>query len=185
MDGGSYLVTRKIRMMIETWDRTSLAEQEMIIGRGKGSGAPLGKAGEFDPLDFAAKGADGEPLIAAAAHVRLAHPDQNGGVRMLRRGYNFVDGSDGLGRLDAGLFSWRTSGIRVASSCRSSAISRDRTCSTSTSGTLVAVSSPARPECVAPTTSGGGHSSLDNDRSSDPALPKREQGHLPFSDMSG
>jgi deferrochelatase/peroxidase EfeB len=23
---------------------------------------------------------------------------------MLRRGYNFVDGSDGLGRLDAGLF---------------------------------------------------------------------------------
>jgi deferrochelatase/peroxidase EfeB len=38
------------------------------------------------------------------AHVRLAHPDHNGGARLLRRGYNFVDGSDGLGRLDAGLF---------------------------------------------------------------------------------
>ena len=38
------------------------------------------------------------------SHVRLAHPTQNGGVRMLRRGYNFTDGTDGLGRLDAGLF---------------------------------------------------------------------------------
>jgi len=36
--------------------------------------------------------------------VRLAHPDTNGGARLLRRGYNFADGSDGLGRLAAGLF---------------------------------------------------------------------------------
>ena len=28
----------------------------------------------------------------------------NGGVAMLRRGYNFVDGNDELGRLTAGLF---------------------------------------------------------------------------------
>ena len=38
------------------------------------------------------------------SHVRLAHPTQNDGVRMLRRGYNFTDGNDSLGRLDAGLF---------------------------------------------------------------------------------
>jgi deferrochelatase/peroxidase EfeB len=104
MAAGSYLVTRKIRMMIETWDRTSLAEQEAIIGRTKGSGAPLGRTGEFEPIDFAAKGADGEPVIPEVAHVRLAHPDFNNGARLLRRGYNFVDGSDGLGRLNAGLF---------------------------------------------------------------------------------
>jgi deferrochelatase/peroxidase EfeB len=104
MTGGSYLVTRKIRMMIETWDRGSLAEQEAIIGRTKGTGAPLGKHGEFDLIDLAAKGADGEPAIPDDAHVRLAHPDANGGARLLRRGYNFVDGSDGLGRLGAGLF---------------------------------------------------------------------------------
>ncbi|MFB4279029.1 iron uptake transporter deferrochelatase/peroxidase subunit [Nonomuraea sp. MTCD27] len=104
MAGGSYLVTRKIRMTIETWDRTSLAEQEQIFGRDKGEGAPLGKKAEFDPLDFAAKGPDGQPYIKADAHVRLAHPSSHGNAHLLRRGYNFVDGSDGLGRLDAGLF---------------------------------------------------------------------------------
>ncbi|TYB55030.1 deferrochelatase/peroxidase EfeB [Nonomuraea sp. PA05] len=104
MAGGAYLVTRKIRMMIETWDRTSLAEQEQIIGRNKGEGAPLGRAAEFDELDFAARGPDGQPRIGEVAHVRLAHPSFHGQARLLRRGYNFVDGSDGLGRLDAGLF---------------------------------------------------------------------------------
>jgi deferrochelatase/peroxidase EfeB len=104
MDGGAYLVTRKIRMMIETWDRTSLLEQEAIVGRTKGVGAPLGKAEEFDEFDFAARGSDGELVVPEVAHVRLAHPDNNGGARLLRRGYNFVDGSDGLGRLNAGLF---------------------------------------------------------------------------------
>ncbi|MFG1702769.1 iron uptake transporter deferrochelatase/peroxidase subunit [Nonomuraea sp. M3C6] len=104
MAGGSYVVTRKIRMTVETWDRTSLAEQEQIFGRNKGEGAPLGKKAEFDPLDFAAKGPDGQPYIKVDAHVRLAHPSANGNAHLLRRGYNFVDGSDGLGRLDAGLF---------------------------------------------------------------------------------
>jgi deferrochelatase/peroxidase EfeB len=104
MAGGTYLVTRKIRMLIETWDRTPLAEQEAIIGRDKGRGAPLGGADEFDLPDFAARDPDGSSVIPAAAHVRLAHPDSNGGARLLRRGYNVVDGSDGIGRLAAGLF---------------------------------------------------------------------------------
>ncbi|HEY9522565.1 MAG TPA: iron uptake transporter deferrochelatase/peroxidase subunit [Thermopolyspora sp.] len=104
MTGGSYLVTRKIRMTIETWDRTSLAEQEAIFGRDKGEGAPLGRKKEFDPIDLTLKGPDGKPVIPADSHIRLAHPSSHGGVRLLRRGYNYVDGSDGLGRLDAGLF---------------------------------------------------------------------------------
>jgi deferrochelatase/peroxidase EfeB len=104
MTGGSYLVARKIRMIVETWDRTPLREQETIIGRAKGSGAPLTSGGEFDEPDLAALDATGEPVIPVEAHVRLAHPTQHNGIKMLRRGYNFVDGSDGLGRLDAGLF---------------------------------------------------------------------------------
>ncbi|ANS64823.1 iron-dependent peroxidase [Streptomyces lincolnensis] len=96
MTGGSYLVARRIRMHIETWDRTSLQEQEDIFGRDKGEGAPVGKAKERD-----------EPFLKAMlpdAHVRLAHPESNHGATILRRGYSFTDGTDGLGRLDAGLF---------------------------------------------------------------------------------
>ena len=59
---------------------------------------------EFTEPDFAAEGPTGGPLIDTNAHVRLAHHSANGGARMLRRGYNFVDGNDELGRLDAGLF---------------------------------------------------------------------------------
>ncbi|WP_030434989.1 iron uptake transporter deferrochelatase/peroxidase subunit [Actinoplanes subtropicus] len=104
MTGGSYAVTRKIRMMIETWDRTSMGEQETIIGRTKGEGAALGQAKEFDEIDLKGLNGAGDPLIPVDAHVRLAHPDTNSGAHLLRRGYNFVDGSDGLGRLNAGLF---------------------------------------------------------------------------------
>lgn len=42
--------------------------------------------------------------IDARSHVRLAHPESNDGIRILRRGYNYVDGNTALGRLDAGLF---------------------------------------------------------------------------------
>jgi deferrochelatase/peroxidase EfeB len=102
--GGSYLVTRKIDMRIEIWDREPLEGQEAIFWRTNGSGGPLSGGDEFEPLDFAAKGADGEPAISPVSHVRLAHPDNNGGAKLLRRGYNFVDGSNGLGQLSAGLF---------------------------------------------------------------------------------
>ena len=104
MSGGSYLVARRIRMHIEIWDRTPLQEQQDIIGRDKGEGAPLGQQAEFDPLDFVRKGADGLPAIPVDAHVALAHESRLNGIRILRRGYNFTDGSDGVGHLDAGLF---------------------------------------------------------------------------------
>ena len=104
MAGGSYLVARKIRMTIETWDRASLREQERVIGRDKGKGAPLSGGDEFTAIDFDASDAAGAPVIDESAHVRLAHPDQNDGALLLRRGYNFVDGNDDLGRLNAGLF---------------------------------------------------------------------------------
>jgi deferrochelatase/peroxidase EfeB len=100
--GGSYLVTRRIRMLIEPWDTASLREQERTIGRSKGSGAPLGQSREFDPVDFSLR-TDGAPAVPPTSHVFLAHP-ANAGTAILRRGYSFVDGSDGLGRLDAGLF---------------------------------------------------------------------------------
>lgn len=96
MAGGSYLVARKIAMLIETWDRVRLGEQERIFGRDKAEGAPLSGGTEMTKPKLAG--------LDVHSHVRLAHPDTNGGVRILRRGFNYVGGNNALGRLDAGLF---------------------------------------------------------------------------------
>jgi len=105
LHGGTYLVARRIRMLIETWDRANLLDQELTIGRVKDSGAPLGAHAEFDKVDLDAKGDAGTPVIPVDAHIRLAAPSENEGIRILRRGYSFTDGMDQrLGQLDAGLF---------------------------------------------------------------------------------
>jgi deferrochelatase/peroxidase EfeB len=101
---GTYIVTRRIRMLLEIWDRSALEDQEQTIGRHKYSGAPLGGRDEFDPVDLGAE-RKGQPVIPVDAHVRLASSNMNGGERILRRGYSFTDGVDErLGELDAGLF---------------------------------------------------------------------------------
>ncbi|WP_201521832.1 Dyp-type peroxidase [Gulosibacter hominis] len=102
--GGTYLCARRINMTIEVWDGLRLEEQERVTGRAKGSGAPLSGGEEFTDPDFEARGDDGALLIDARSHVARVHPDNNDGIRMMRRAYNFVDGNDELGRLNAGLF---------------------------------------------------------------------------------
>jgi deferrochelatase/peroxidase EfeB len=105
MTNGSYLVARKIRMEIEVWDAEPLDEQERVFGRKKVSGAPLTGGGEFTPIDYAKTDASGAPVVDVHAHVRLAAPEQNGGLRLLRRGYNYIDGQDqNTGKIAAGLF---------------------------------------------------------------------------------
>jgi deferrochelatase/peroxidase EfeB len=105
MHGGSYVVTRRIRQILEVWDRSALQDQEETIGRKKYSGAPLGEESEFDPLPLDVKGDDGKPVIPLDAHVRLASAQENEGIRILRRGFSFTDGVDqSLGELEAGLF---------------------------------------------------------------------------------
>jgi deferrochelatase/peroxidase EfeB len=105
MRGGSYLVSRRIRMQIESWDADYLADQENVIGRVKDTGAPLGEKNEFDTVNLAAKTKQGEPVIPPDAHIRLASPDSHGGEKILRRGYSFTDGNDpSTGQLEAGLF---------------------------------------------------------------------------------
>jgi deferrochelatase/peroxidase EfeB len=97
LKNGTYLVARRIRMLIEVWDRTSLGDQEQTIGRHKASGAPLGERDEFATLKVG--------QLPADSHVRLAAPSKNGSAALLRRGYSFTDGlDDRLGQLDAGLF---------------------------------------------------------------------------------
>ncbi len=105
MEGGTYMVTRRIRMRLEHWDRSALSDQEETIGRSKLTGAPLGGVNEHDTPALTARAPSGEAVIAANAHIRLAAPSENAGLRLLRRGYSFSDGIDPVtGELDAGLF---------------------------------------------------------------------------------
>jgi deferrochelatase/peroxidase EfeB len=94
MHGGSYMVVRRIKIILGEWDGRSLHDQEAAVGRYKGSGAPLSGHHEHDPIDLAAQ-RHGSLLIPFDSHIRLASPGYNRGERILRRGYSYVDGIDG------------------------------------------------------------------------------------------
>jgi deferrochelatase/peroxidase EfeB len=101
--GGTYAVVRRIRFRLDQWDRDSLQDQSRRIGRDKTSGAPLGAAQESDAADFVSR-LDGQLVIPADAHIRLASPASNEGARLLRRSYSFAEGTASGGGLSAGLF---------------------------------------------------------------------------------
>ncbi len=105
MANGTYLVARKIRMQLGSWDGSILHEQEHTFGRFKSSGAPLTGHNEYDPVDLEAVDSHGNPIIPLDAHIRVAAPSNNSGRRLLRRGYSFSEGVDSNnGDLQAGLF---------------------------------------------------------------------------------
>jgi len=110
MRHGTYLVARRIELMLESWDALPLAAQERAIGRYKASGAPLGGRHEHDAPDLGATDPHGNPLIPLDAHIRVAAPGRQDEQRILRRSYSYSAGNRGGpadrgGRaLDAGLF---------------------------------------------------------------------------------
>jgi deferrochelatase/peroxidase EfeB len=100
---GTYQVVRIIRNFVERWDRTPLKEQEEIIGRRKGSGAPLDGEDEQDKPDYSTD-PTGE-VTPLDAHIRLANPHtpESIGNLMLRRPFNYSNGVTKAGQLDQGL----------------------------------------------------------------------------------
>ncbi|MBS4102832.1 deferrochelatase/peroxidase EfeB [Tsukamurella conjunctivitidis] len=101
--GGTYFVVRLIRMMVEFWDRVSIAEQEGMFGRRRDSGAPLDGAAETDEPDFAAD-PEGD-VIPMDSHIRLANPregEKTEKQRLVRRSYNYDLGLDMNGNMACG-----------------------------------------------------------------------------------
>jgi deferrochelatase/peroxidase EfeB len=94
MQGGSYVIVRRIRIALEHWDQMKVSFQEQTFGRQKLSGAPIGMKNEVDALPLGATNKDGNPVIAENAHVRLANSSTNNGAEILRRGYSYNDGVD-------------------------------------------------------------------------------------------
>lgn len=87
--GGTTMVVRRIRALLDTWDKVDRAGREAVVGRRLDNGAPLTGTAEFDEADFAATDALGLPVIDPASHVARARrrtPEE----RFLRRPYNYT-----------------------------------------------------------------------------------------------
>jgi deferrochelatase/peroxidase EfeB len=83
LHGGTYLVVRRIRLLLDTWDRTDIAAQEAIIGRELISNRRI--------------------VSQPNGHANLASPESNSGAKLLRRSYAYDAGADPNGLLDSGL----------------------------------------------------------------------------------
>ncbi|RDG38128.1 iron uptake transporter deferrochelatase/peroxidase subunit [Streptomyces corynorhini] len=103
MAGGSYAVVRRIRMLLDDWEKLSVSAQEHVIGRRKSDGSPLTGGTETTEMDLDRMGPDGKPVIPVNAHARISKPEANGGAAMLRRPFSFHDGIGTDGTPDAGL----------------------------------------------------------------------------------
>ncbi|MGI8881729.1 MAG: Dyp-type peroxidase [Jatrophihabitans sp.] len=104
MIGGTYLVCRRIRMLLPEWETRTVTEKQKVIGRYLDNGAPLSGGSEHTPPDFAALDSSGKPVVPKDAHIRLTHPVNNSGATMLRRGYSYDEGFRPDGQPEAGLF---------------------------------------------------------------------------------
>ncbi|MHC3460640.1 iron uptake transporter deferrochelatase/peroxidase subunit [Streptomyces flavovirens] len=103
LEGGSYAVVRRIRMLLDDWEKLTVDRQERVIGRRKADGAPLSGGTETREMDLDKAGPDGRLLIPDNAHARISSPEKNGGAAMLRRPFSYHDGLSDDGTPDAGL----------------------------------------------------------------------------------
>ncbi|WCN01929.1 iron uptake transporter deferrochelatase/peroxidase subunit [Streptomyces sp. M92] len=114
MANGSYVVVRRIRMLLDDWEKLSLKAQEDVIGRRKSDGAPLSGGTETTEMDLEKTDEAGKLVVPINAHARISRPDQNGGAAMVRRPFSYHDGFDADGTPDAGLLfiCWQADPLR-------------------------------------------------------------------------
>ncbi|MBK3625775.1 iron uptake transporter deferrochelatase/peroxidase subunit [Streptomyces asoensis] len=114
MANGSYAVVRRIRMLLDDWEKLSVTAQEQVIGRRKSDGAALSGGTETTDMDLEKTDANGDLVVPINAHARISRPDQNGGAAMLRRPFSYHDGIAADGTVDAGLLfvCWQADPLR-------------------------------------------------------------------------
>jgi len=114
MANGSYAVVRRIRMLLDDWEKLSVTAQENVVGRRKSDGAALTGGTETTAMDLEKTDAEGELVVPVNAHARITRPDQNGGSAILRRPFSFHDGFEADGTPDAGLLfvCWQADPLR-------------------------------------------------------------------------
>jgi dye decolorizing peroxidase len=103
MRGGSYMVYRRIRMLLNEWDTLERGQQEAVIGRDKVTGAPLSGGTEFTAPDYEKFGSSGSLLIPPGSHIRQASAQFNSGATIYRRPFSYYEGLRADGSPDAGL----------------------------------------------------------------------------------
>lgn len=114
MANGSYAVVRRIRMLLDDWEKLSTGAQENVVGRRKSNGAALSGGTETTAMDLEKTDKNGALAVPINAHARIARPDQNGGAAMLRRPFSYHDGISADGTPDAGLLfvCWQADPLR-------------------------------------------------------------------------
>lgn len=90
--GGTIAVVRRITLDTRTFLQQPVERQEAVFGRRRDTAEPLSGGGPDADVNLGAKTADGEYLIPADAHVRVAHPLTSGTGLMLRRSYSSAEG---------------------------------------------------------------------------------------------
>ncbi|MFF5993239.1 iron uptake transporter deferrochelatase/peroxidase subunit [Lysinibacillus sp. KU-BSD001] len=101
LNNGTYLIVRRIQMHLETWDRTSLHQQEMTFGRYRHNGALFGQADEFAETDVFAKDVEGESVVPENSHVYLSRLAKQ---TIYRRPFSYASGTvTETGAYDSGL----------------------------------------------------------------------------------
>lgn len=90
LNGGSAMVVRRIKMLLDTWEELDRDSREVVFGRKLDTGAPLSGGGEFTPPNFKKTDDIGLPVIDPNSHIARSHfPADKPKQQIRRRAYSY------------------------------------------------------------------------------------------------
>ncbi|GAA3227296.1 hypothetical protein GCM10020256_38560 [Streptomyces thermocoprophilus] len=136
MANGSYAVVRRIRMLLDDWEKLKPAEQEKVIGRRKSDGAPLSGGTETTEMDLEKTDPPrGTSWSRSTRTPGSPGPTRTAAPRCSAGRSRTTTASTPTGRRTRGCCSSAGRRTRCGASCRCSASSTGETRCRSTSGT--------------------------------------------------